>query len=202
MITLSFLINFTSFSPPQSNYTFFYLSSSFTGCNRWSLVLFPFAFCRRTMACPRGRSTTITFRCRLISSIPAEQQTDVNNIRAPDKCPDATCDGCNFHFIWETPFACHLCNEKELTYSYLLILQSFLPVLLPLAIQLLKYFFFNCRIVKGECKDGVQDIHYLASPDSQCLLSINATWPKTHKCQNHLPFFVEVINQSSYFNSG
>lgn len=69
------------------------------------------------MACPRGRSTTITFRCRLLSttSLPSGQTAEGNNIRAPEKCPDATCDGCNFHFIWETPFACHICNENELT---------------------------------------------------------------------------------------
>lgn len=49
--------------------------------------------------------------------------------------------------------------------------------------------------MKGECKEGYQDIHYLASSESQCLLTINATWPKTQKCQNHLPLFVEVAIQ-------
>ncbi|ODM99963.1 hypothetical protein Ocin01_06725 [Orchesella cincta] len=100
------------------------------------------------------------------TNLASDQANEVKSeIRAPDKCPDATCDGCNFHFIWETPFACHICNENELT------------------------------IVKGECKDGMQDVHYLATPDSDCLLSINATWPKIQKCQNHLPFFVEVAIQ-------
>lgn len=37
------------------------------------------------------------------------------NIKIPEKCPDATCDGCNYHLIWETPFACHVCSEEELT---------------------------------------------------------------------------------------
>lgn len=49
--------------------------------------------------------------------------------------------------------------------------------------------------MKGECKDGVQEIHYLATENSECLLSVNATWPKTQKCQNHLPLFVEIAIQ-------
>lgn len=54
------------------------------------------------------------------------------------------------------------------------------------------YHRLNCRIVRGECKSGLQDLHYLPSPNSQCLPRVNATWPTVQKCQNRLPFEWQV----------
>jgi len=47
-------------------------------------------------------------------------------------------------------------------------------------------------VVRGDCKDGYQDIHYLAIPKSACYLASNSSWPKVQKCEGHLPFDVEV----------
>ncbi|CAG7786969.1 unnamed protein product [Allacma fusca] len=124
-----------------------------------------------TVACPQGRSTTITFRCRMPgntwagSNVNVEDGNTQSEITTPDKCPDGTCDGCNFHFIWETQYGCHLCTESEL------------------------------KVVRGECKDGMQEIHYLPSEFSQCLLKYNASWPTAQECKNHLPFAVEIAVQ-------
>ncbi|OXA45682.1 hypothetical protein Fcan01_19695 [Folsomia candida] len=124
----------------------------------------------RTIACPTGRSTTITFRCKVPTAtwnflINSTSISDLGVLKTLEGCSDGTCDGCNFHFIWETPFACHVCSEDELT------------------------------IVKGECKSGMQDVHYLPSTNSECLPRINSTWPTLQKCVTHLPFLWEVAVQ-------
>nr|DBA33904.1 TPA: hypothetical protein GDO54_001524 [Pyxicephalus adspersus] len=59
-----------------------------------------------TQSCISGRSTTIRLRCN-------PHITGTHNISVPSKCPEGTCDGCVFHFLWETKQACPLCTVKD-----------------------------------------------------------------------------------------
>lgn len=79
-----------------------------------------------TDACPQGRSTIISLRCDL------KMEGD-GAILFPPNCVQGTCDGCKFHFIWKTIYACPKCTKKD----------------------------FN-KIV-GECNDGSQLIHYTSA---------------------------------------
>ena len=76
-----------------------------------------------TEACPLGRSTIISLKCD--KNLDGEGE-----ILVPPKCIYGTCDGCNFHFLWKTMYACPKCGKTD----------------------------FN-RIV-GECSDGSQSILY------------------------------------------
>lgn len=80
-------------------------------------------YCSSTEACPLGRSTIISLKCDM--NLDGEGE-----ILVPPKCIYGTCDGCNFHFLWKTMYACPKCGKTD----------------------------FN-RIV-GECSDGSQSIHY------------------------------------------
>nr|XP_033774668.1 UPF0577 protein KIAA1324 homolog isoform X2 [Geotrypetes seraphini] len=59
-----------------------------------------------TQSCSSGRATTIRLRCD-VSKIGS------GKISVPDKCPEGTCDGCTFHFLWETAEACPLCSDED-----------------------------------------------------------------------------------------
>uniref|UniRef100_A0A915JKQ0 MRH domain-containing protein n=1 Tax=Romanomermis culicivorax TaxID=13658 RepID=A0A915JKQ0_ROMCU len=77
----------------------------------------------KTKNCPQGRNTILTFRCD-----PAKNETKVE---LPSSCPDGTCDGCLFHIIITSRFACPVCLEAD----YIRIL--------------------------GECRLGRQTVHYV-----------------------------------------
>lgn len=79
-----------------------------------------------TPSCPEGRSTIITLRC--------QPDLDIDyKVQAPRSCPDATCDGCSFHFMvmTRTSAACRKCKENDYD------------------------------IVVTECIGGQQEIHYI-----------------------------------------
>uniref|UniRef100_A0A8C5P429 Endosome-lysosome associated apoptosis and autophagy regulator 1 n=1 Tax=Jaculus jaculus TaxID=51337 RepID=A0A8C5P429_JACJA len=59
-----------------------------------------------TQSCSSGRSTTIRLRCHPLKTAPG-------NLLLPSMCADGTCDGCNFHFLWESQAACPLCSESD-----------------------------------------------------------------------------------------
>ncbi|CAL4108298.1 unnamed protein product [Meganyctiphanes norvegica] len=92
--------------PDSKDIHFFYTSPSFTS------------------ACPDGRSTTLTLRCDV-------EESGQGQVTLPHQCPDGTCDGCNFHFLWKTPLACPVCTNEDLI------------------------------VVRGECQDGHQAVHYI-----------------------------------------
>ncbi|KAK7063026.1 hypothetical protein SK128_018005 [Halocaridina rubra] len=77
-----------------------------------------------TRACPKGRSTTVTLRCDL----DALGQGEVVH---SNQCPDGTCDGCNFHFLWKSAVACPECAKEDLL------------------------------VVHGECVSGKQQVHFI-----------------------------------------
>uniref|UniRef100_A0A8D2ET93 MRH domain-containing protein n=1 Tax=Theropithecus gelada TaxID=9565 RepID=A0A8D2ET93_THEGE len=59
-----------------------------------------------TQSCSSGRSTTIRVRC-------SPQKTVPGSLSLPGTCSDGTCDGCNFHFLWESAAACPLCSVAD-----------------------------------------------------------------------------------------
>uniref|UniRef100_A0A8C0CRQ4 Endosome-lysosome associated apoptosis and autophagy regulator 1 n=1 Tax=Balaenoptera musculus TaxID=9771 RepID=A0A8C0CRQ4_BALMU len=59
-----------------------------------------------TQSCSSGRSTTIRVRCSLLKPAPG-------SLSLPSTCSDGTCDGCNFHFLWESAAACPLCSAAD-----------------------------------------------------------------------------------------
>jgi len=63
---------------------------------------------RFTTACRHGLTTILTTRCDL-------QQSGNGTIDLPSKCPDGTCDGCVYMFMWKSQFACPRCDEDSFT---------------------------------------------------------------------------------------
>ncbi|XP_006742109.1 UPF0577 protein KIAA1324 homolog [Leptonychotes weddellii] len=59
-----------------------------------------------TQSCSSGRSTTIRVRCSPLKPAPG-------SLSLPSACSDGTCDGCNFHFLWESLAACPLCSPAD-----------------------------------------------------------------------------------------
>ncbi|XP_033008391.1 UPF0577 protein KIAA1324 homolog isoform X2 [Lacerta agilis] len=59
-----------------------------------------------TQTCSAGRATAIRVRCD-----PLKPHSGVLSV--PSKCPEGTCDGCTFHFLWETVEACPLCSADD-----------------------------------------------------------------------------------------
>ncbi|XP_050739422.1 endosome/lysosome-associated apoptosis and autophagy regulator family member 2-like isoform X2 [Eriocheir sinensis] len=78
-----------------------------------------------TRACPSGRATTVTLRCD-------PDQPGQGKVSLPTQCPDGTCDGCNFHFLWSSVYGCRQCLPEDLI------------------------------TVHGECRHGLQKVHYIS----------------------------------------
>ncbi|XP_041084106.1 endosome/lysosome-associated apoptosis and autophagy regulator 1-like isoform X2 [Polyodon spathula] len=67
-------------------------------------VIFFYRSSEATQSCKKGRATTIRMRCDTGGSA---------RLSVPSKCQEGTCDGCAFHFLWETEDACPLCSEND-----------------------------------------------------------------------------------------
>ncbi|XP_053313800.1 endosome/lysosome-associated apoptosis and autophagy regulator 1 [Spea bombifrons] len=59
-----------------------------------------------TQSCSSGRVTTVRLRCN-------PQLRGEGALSVSSKCPEGTCDGCTFHFLWETEEACPLCTAQD-----------------------------------------------------------------------------------------
>uniref|UniRef100_A0A8K9X4H4 MRH domain-containing protein n=1 Tax=Oncorhynchus mykiss TaxID=8022 RepID=A0A8K9X4H4_ONCMY len=59
-----------------------------------------------TGSCQRGRSAVMTIRCN-------PEKTDRGKLTVPSACPAGTCDGCTFHFLWESGSACPRCTQDD-----------------------------------------------------------------------------------------
>ncbi|XP_053943737.1 endosome/lysosome-associated apoptosis and autophagy regulator 1 isoform X3 [Cuculus canorus] len=59
-----------------------------------------------TQPCSRGRATAIRLRCDPL-------RPGRGTITMPSKCPEGTCDGCTFHFLWVTGEACPRCSASH-----------------------------------------------------------------------------------------
>ncbi|KAM6924795.1 endosome/lysosome-associated apoptosis and autophagy regulator 1 [Xenentodon cancila] len=69
-------------------------------------VIFYYKSIDTTQACKQGRSATIRLRCN-----PAVTAKD--HITFPSNCSEGTCDGCTFHFLWQSQHACPLCTKNH-----------------------------------------------------------------------------------------
>ncbi|XP_061922405.1 endosome/lysosome-associated apoptosis and autophagy regulator family member 2-like [Entelurus aequoreus] len=59
-----------------------------------------------TASCEQGRSSVITVRCNT-------KKSERGDLSVPSSCPAGTCDGCTFHFLWESASACPRCTEDD-----------------------------------------------------------------------------------------
>ncbi|KAK3733694.1 hypothetical protein QZH41_008482, partial [Actinostola sp. cb2023] len=60
----------------------------------------------QTSACPTGRQVVVTLMCD--HTAPKK-----GVLQLPAKCPDGTCDGCKFQFLWRTKYACPECSVAD-----------------------------------------------------------------------------------------
>ncbi|XP_070549925.1 endosome/lysosome-associated apoptosis and autophagy regulator family member 2-like isoform X2 [Ptychodera flava] len=84
-----------------------------------------------TTACPYGRASVISLRCDVTA-------IGSGVLELPAGCPDGTCDGCTFHFLWRTKYACPLCTEMDY------------------------------KSIEENCKAGRQIIHYVWKEPKLC----------------------------------
>uniref|UniRef100_A0A3P8TR15 Endosome-lysosome associated apoptosis and autophagy regulator 1 n=1 Tax=Amphiprion percula TaxID=161767 RepID=A0A3P8TR15_AMPPE len=69
-------------------------------------VIFYYKSSDTTQACKKGRSAAIRLRCN--PSVTAK-----DHITLPSNCSEGTCDGCTFHFLWQSQHACPLCTKNH-----------------------------------------------------------------------------------------
>uniref|UniRef100_A0A672QGA1 Endosome-lysosome associated apoptosis and autophagy regulator 1 n=1 Tax=Sinocyclocheilus grahami TaxID=75366 RepID=A0A672QGA1_SINGR len=60
-----------------------------------------------TISCKNGRSASIRLRCDPTVTLK-------NHVSLPSNCSEGTCDGCSFHFLWCSQYACPLCSERNI----------------------------------------------------------------------------------------
>ncbi|XP_072290983.1 endosome/lysosome-associated apoptosis and autophagy regulator family member 2 [Eucyclogobius newberryi] len=59
-----------------------------------------------TSSCAAGRRVVVQLRCNPDKSATGE-------ISVPSQCPAGTCDGCTFHFLWQSSSACPVCSAQD-----------------------------------------------------------------------------------------
>uniref|UniRef100_A0A673CXH9 Si:ch211-163l21.8 n=1 Tax=Sphaeramia orbicularis TaxID=375764 RepID=A0A673CXH9_9TELE len=69
-------------------------------------IIFYYKSSETTQACKKGRSSTIRMRCN-------PTVTTNDHITLPSNCSEGTCDGCTFHFLWQSRYACPLCTKDH-----------------------------------------------------------------------------------------
>ncbi|CAJ1085315.1 endosome/lysosome-associated apoptosis and autophagy regulator 1 [Xyrichtys novacula] len=69
-------------------------------------VIFYYKSSETTQGCKQGRTATVRLRCN-----PSVAAKDL--ITLPSNCSEGTCDGCTFHFLWESQHACPLCTKEH-----------------------------------------------------------------------------------------
>uniref|UniRef100_A0A667ZZK5 Endosome-lysosome associated apoptosis and autophagy regulator 1 n=1 Tax=Myripristis murdjan TaxID=586833 RepID=A0A667ZZK5_9TELE len=82
------------------------LEQSFPAASSLPDVIFYYRSSETTQACKHGRSTTIRLRCD-------PTVTAKDHITLPSNCSEGTCDGCSFHFLWQSRHACPLCTKHH-----------------------------------------------------------------------------------------
>uniref|UniRef100_A0A8C1SPR0 Si:ch211-163l21.8 n=1 Tax=Cyprinus carpio TaxID=7962 RepID=A0A8C1SPR0_CYPCA len=93
---------------PLANVTGFQSSPRFTSKGLQYFHHFSVALSRETtQACKNGRSASIRLRCDPTVTLK-------NHVSLPSNCSEGTCDGCSFHFLWRSQYACPLCSERNI----------------------------------------------------------------------------------------
>lgn len=70
-------------------------------------IVYEFAHPTPRDDCPHGSTSFVRLRCNPEISIKESA------IKMPKHYPEGSCDGCNFHFLWESEGACPLCEESD-----------------------------------------------------------------------------------------
>ncbi|XP_065829270.1 endosome/lysosome-associated apoptosis and autophagy regulator family member 2-like isoform X2 [Oscarella lobularis] len=71
-----------------------------------TVITFFYRGSRATSACPSGRSAVVSLHCNPDEKGPGK-------LTLPQNCPDGTCDGCVYGFIWHTQLACPFCRKDD-----------------------------------------------------------------------------------------
>lgn len=82
------------------------ISSMFPAALGLPDVIFYYKSSDATQSCKQGRSATVRMRCD-------PTVTTKNRIMLPSNCSEGTCDGCTFHFLWQSQHACPLCTKNH-----------------------------------------------------------------------------------------
>ncbi|NXL68573.1 K1324 protein, partial [Chordeiles acutipennis] len=69
-------------------------------------IIFFFRSTDVTQPCSGGRATAVRLRCDPL-------RPGTGTLSVPRKCPEGTCDGCTFHFLWVTGEACPRCSSSH-----------------------------------------------------------------------------------------
>uniref|UniRef100_A0A3Q1KDL3 MRH domain-containing protein n=1 Tax=Anabas testudineus TaxID=64144 RepID=A0A3Q1KDL3_ANATE len=99
-----------------------------------------------TASCDQGRSSVITVRCD-------PEQSERGELSVPSSCPAGTCDGCTFHFLWESASACPRCTESDY------------------------------HQIEGACKGGVQETLYVWNEPKLCTKGVSLPPRSSSPCE-------------------
>uniref|UniRef100_A0A671VMN1 Endosome-lysosome associated apoptosis and autophagy regulator family member 2a n=1 Tax=Sparus aurata TaxID=8175 RepID=A0A671VMN1_SPAAU len=99
-----------------------------------------------TSSCVLGRSAVVTLRCNPVKSTKGD-------LSVPSRCPAGTCDGCTFHFLWESSGACPTCTDRDY------------------------------HQIEGACKGGQQDLLYVWTEPKLCMGGVALPEKKTLPCE-------------------
>uniref|UniRef100_A0A9J8ANJ0 Endosome-lysosome associated apoptosis and autophagy regulator family member 2 n=1 Tax=Cyprinus carpio carpio TaxID=630221 RepID=A0A9J8ANJ0_CYPCA len=99
-----------------------------------------------TTSCQRGRNAVVSLRCN-------PEKTAKGDISVPSECPAGTCDGCTFHFLWESSSACPRCSAVDY------------------------------HAIEGACKAGVQDTVFVWTEPRLCTGGLTIPLKRTSPCE-------------------
>uniref|UniRef100_A0A3P9J1C4 MRH domain-containing protein n=1 Tax=Oryzias latipes TaxID=8090 RepID=A0A3P9J1C4_ORYLA len=99
-----------------------------------------------TASCDQGRSSVIIVRCN-------PEKSERGEISVPSSCPAGTCDGCTFHFLWESASACPRCTPD------------------------------NYHRIEGACKGGIQETLFMWNEPKLCIKGVSLPPPSSSPCE-------------------
>ncbi|XP_032379813.1 UPF0577 protein KIAA1324-like [Etheostoma spectabile] len=99
-----------------------------------------------TSSCESGRSAVVTLRCN-------PEKNTKGELSVPSQCPAGTCDGCTFHFLWESSGACPTCTERDY------------------------------HQIEGACKGAQQDLLYVWTEPKLCIGGVTLPEKETLPCE-------------------
>ncbi|KAI3366634.1 hypothetical protein L3Q82_009319 [Scortum barcoo] len=99
-----------------------------------------------TASCEQGRSSVITVRCN-------PEKSEQGEVSVPRNCSAGTCDGCTFHFLWESASACPHCSEDDY------------------------------HQIEGACKGGVQETLYVWNEPKLCTKGVSLPPRSSSPCE-------------------
>uniref|UniRef100_A0A667ZY42 Endosome-lysosome associated apoptosis and autophagy regulator family member 2b n=1 Tax=Myripristis murdjan TaxID=586833 RepID=A0A667ZY42_9TELE len=99
-----------------------------------------------TASCDQGRSSVISVRCN-------PETSEQGELSVPSSCPAGTCDGCTFHFLWESASACPRCTEGDY------------------------------HQIEGACKGGIQETLYVWNEPRLCTKGVPLPSRRSSPCE-------------------